>query len=53
MSPVSLPTREQNGGRPIPVLPFPTLPLPLDMRTGRDREIVVDWQLPSDVERNN
>lgn len=51
MSPVPTVTREQHGGRATPVLPFP-LPLPVDVRIGPDREIVVDWQMPADVQQS-
>ena len=54
MSPASTATPKQDGSRATPVLPFPHLPLPLDLRLGWDREIVVDWQMPSDSsERKN
>jgi hypothetical protein len=49
MSPVSTATREQPGDQgPLP-LPYPTA----DPLSQLAREIVVDWQLPSDLQRHN
>ena len=49
MSPVPSATREQPDGRSVPILPYPTL----DMILGAAKEIVVDWQLPPDMERRS
>jgi hypothetical protein len=46
MSPVPTATRDQNRDRPVP-LPYPTA----DLLGRLAKEIVVDWQLPSDLER--
>lgn len=46
MSPVPTATRVQNEIRPVP-LPYPTA----DLLVRLAKEIVVDWQLPSDLER--
>ena len=48
MSPSPAETREQSGGRSVQVLPYPSL----DRLLRLGKEIVVDWQLPSDSERN-
>ena len=47
MSPSPADTRQQNRGRPAPVLPYPSL----ERLLGPAKEIVVDWQMPSDAER--
>ncbi len=47
MSPVPTATREQSGVRSAPVLPS----TPLELLLGPAREIVVDWQMPSDTDR--
>jgi hypothetical protein len=46
MSPVSTVVREPSGVRNVPVLPFTSL----EQLLGPTREIVVDWQMPSDTE---
>ncbi len=46
MSPAPTLTRDRHDARPVP-LPYPTADLLLRLT----REIVVDWQLPSDQER--
>ena len=46
MSPLPTATREQSGGRPVAVQPFPTA----DLVRILSAEIVVDWQM-SDEER--
>jgi hypothetical protein len=46
MSPAPTVTRNDHGVRPAP-LPIPTADLLLRLA----KEIVVDWQLPSDLER--
>ncbi len=46
MSPAPTATRDQYGDRPAP-LPTPTADLLLRLA----KEIVVDWQMPSDLER--
>lgn len=48
MSPVSTAIREQDGRRTVPVPPFPVP----DLLRGLDMEIVVDWQMSSEVERS-
>jgi len=48
MSPVTTATREQSGVRVVP-LPYPTA----DLLVRLAKEIVVDWQLPSDMERKS
>lgn len=47
MSPVPTATREQGDRRPGPVLPYPSI----DVLRQLAKEIVVDWQLPADMER--
>jgi hypothetical protein len=47
MSPVPTLIREQSGGRQAPVQPFPTT----DVVFSQSIEMVVDWQMSSDVER--
>lgn len=50
MSPVSTARRDQNGVHGVPPpLPYPTADLLLQL----SKEIVVDWQMPSDLERKN
>lgn len=54
MSPVSTARRDQSA---VPVMPRP-LPYPISAYPTADllqfsKEIVVDWQLPSDLERKN
>ena len=50
MSPASTATKDQGG---IPVMPRP-LPYPTaDLLLQLSKEIVVDWQMPSDLERKN
>jgi hypothetical protein len=56
MSPASTARREKSGApaepRPLPYpgkQPYPTADLLLQL----SKEIVVDWQLPSDLERKN
>ena len=50
MSPVSTARRDQGG---VPVVPYP-LPYPTaDLLLQLSKEIVVDWQMPSDLERKN
>lgn len=49
MSPVPSVTREQFGVRTVPVLPY----RPLEVVVGPVKEIVVDWQLPTDSERKS
>jgi len=50
MSPVSTATKDQTGVAVLPrPLPYPTADLLLPL----SKEIVVDWQLPLDGERNN
>jgi hypothetical protein len=50
MSPATTATRDQNGDHSVPLqLPYPTTELLLSL----SREIVVDWQLPSDPDRKN
>jgi hypothetical protein len=50
MSPVSTAKRDQSGA-PLtpPPSPYPTADLLLQL----SKEIVVDWQMPSDLERKN
>ena len=47
MSPVPMATREPSGGRSASILPFP----PMEVLRELAKEIVVDWQLPPDMER--
>jgi len=47
MSPVPVVFREQVVGRTEPVPPRP----PLELLLGPPKEIVVDWQLPTDFDR--
>ena len=47
MTPIPMATRDQSVGKPLPVSPFP----PMDVLRELAKEIVVDWQLPSDMER--
>jgi hypothetical protein len=50
MSPVSTASRDQNGVQVMPLPPpYPTADLLLQL----SKEIVVDWQMPSDLERKN
>jgi hypothetical protein len=50
MSPVPTATKDQFGDRAVPrPLPYPTADLLLQL----SKEIVVDWQMPSDLERKN
>ena len=50
MSPVSTARRDQSGVQVMPPpLPYPTADLLLQL----SKEIVVDWQMPSDLERKN
>jgi hypothetical protein len=49
MSPVSTAIREKSGARPEPVPPFPVGDLLLSLA----KEMVVDWQMPSDLERTS
>ena len=50
MSPLTTATWDQNGDRNVPrPLPYPTA----DLLVSLSREIVVDWQLPSDSDRRN
>ncbi len=50
MSPMTTAMRDQNGDRSVPrPLPYPTA----DLLVSLSREIVVDWQLPSDSDRRN
>ena len=50
MSPVSTAIRDQRGAPVMPrPLPYPTA----DLLRQLSKEIVVDWQMPSDVERKN
>ena len=55
MSPASTARREQSGVPALPrPLPFPTSPYPIsDLLLQLSKEIVVDWQMPSDLERKN
>jgi hypothetical protein len=50
MSPASTARREKSGAPAEPrPLPYPTADLLLQL----SKEIVVDWQMPSDLERKN
>jgi hypothetical protein len=49
MSPVHAATQATRDDRTVPQVPYP--PADLVLRLGK--EIVVDWQLPSDMERKN
>jgi len=49
MSPVSSATQDQRWVRTIPFPPYPTA----DLLSRLATEIVVDWQLPSDLERKS
>ena len=49
MSPVPTATPDQSGGRPAPVQPLPMA----DIYRIMAKEMVVDWQLSSDLERQN
>jgi hypothetical protein len=49
MSPVSTVTREQSGVRTAPKPPYP----PRDVLLRLAKEIVVDWQLPSESDRSS
>ena len=50
MSPVSTATRDEYGAPAVPrPLPYPTADLLLQL----SKEIVVDWQMPTDLERKN
>ena len=50
MSPASTAIRDQSGA---PVLPRP-MPYPsADLLRQLSKEIVVDWQMPTDLERKN
>jgi hypothetical protein len=46
MSPIPMATREPSGSRPAPIIPLPSMDVVREMA----KEIVVDWQLPSDME---
>ncbi len=48
MSPIQTATREQGG--PVRAYPPPDLPFAAPLMDDTWREIVVDWQLPSEVE---
>jgi hypothetical protein len=47
MSPVPVAIREERGVRTAPV----PLPPPIELLRGPLREMVVDWQLPTDGDR--
>ncbi len=47
MSPVPTATPEQSGSRTITLVPYPAADLLLSLA----KEIVVDWQMPSDAEQ--
>jgi hypothetical protein len=47
MSPGATVTREQSGSRIAPSLPYP----PGEFLLGLAKEMVVDWQLPSESDR--
>jgi hypothetical protein len=47
MSPVPVATQEQSGERAAQIQPFPHI----DVLREMAKEIVVDWQLPVDMER--
>jgi hypothetical protein len=49
MSPGWTATREQAGAR---TAPSPSAP-PLDVLLGLANEVVVDWQLPPDLDKKN
>ena len=49
MSPVPTATQARRVAQTVPQVPYP--PADLVLRLGK--EIVVDWQLPSDMERKN
>jgi len=49
MSPVPTAIRKQASQRPLSVQPFPSPDLFLSLA----KEMVVDWQLPTDVERKS
>lgn len=49
MSPAPAVTRDRESDRSDSVAPFPTA----DVLAVMAKEIVVDWQLPSDVEQKN
>lgn len=43
-------TRDRDIERTVPVPPYPTADLMVGL-VGLAKEIVVDWQMPSDLER--
>jgi hypothetical protein len=47
MSPVPTAIREENGSRPVPVPLFAID----DLFMALAKEMVVDWQIPADMER--
>ena len=47
MSPIPMAARDQSVGKPPPILSLPPMDVPRELA----REIVVDWQLPTDMER--
>ena len=49
MSPVPAVTRDRPSDRTVPVTPYPTA----DVIIGMAKEIVVDWQMPAELERKN
>ena len=49
MSPIPTATREQGGVGTGPVVPYPSMELLRELA----KEIVVDWQLPADMERKS
>ncbi len=55
MSPVSTATSDRFVDRAVPrPLPYPTSPYPTaDLLLQLSKEIVVDWQMPSDLDRKN
>ena len=49
MSPVPAATHAKRADRTVPQLPSP----PADLLLAFAKEIVVDWQLPADMQRTN
>ena len=51
MSPIQMATRDKNGGKKRPRPAYPPVDVLFALEKCIGPEIVVDWQLPSDTDR--